>query len=67
MSYNKPKTASEYNIQHINRILKHVKIQKITKMEAVPELTKRFARLETENIGMYEELYPKFINLAKFN
>jgi len=65
MSYNRPRTAAEYNIQHIKKLLKKVKVKTVTKLEATPELNRRFTRLEGENIGMYEEMYPEYINLFK--
>lgn len=65
MGYNRPETSSEINIRLIKKLLKHVKIQKITKKEATSELNRRFDRLEKENIGMFEEMYPKFIKQFK--
>jgi len=65
MNYGRPRTASEYNIQHIKRLMKKVKTKKVTKLEASEELNRKFARLKGENIGMYEEMYPEYINLFK--
>jgi hypothetical protein len=65
MNYNKPRTASEFNIQHINKLLKHITIKKVTRAECESELDKRFSRLEKENIGMYEEMLPKYLKLTK--
>lgn len=59
----KPRTANEYNIFHINRLLKSIKKGKISVRDA--KLNERFDRLKKSNVGMYEELYPQYINLVK--
>ena len=61
----KPKTSQEINLHKIETTLKKVKQKKIPKIDAAKILNKRFVRLESENIGMYEELYPKYIKLFK--
>lgn len=64
MSY-RPRTCSELNQFHIEKLLNKVKKGTIKKQDAARELNERFGKLQTQNIGMYEEFYPKYINLFK--
>lgn len=59
----KPYTASEYNISHIKKILKQIKEGTVSVKDS--GLNARFDRLQKENIGMYEELYPKYISTVR--
>jgi hypothetical protein len=64
MNY-KPRTSREINQHRIEMLLKSVKKGNRSKEEAAQELNERFERLQGENIGMYEELHPKYIKLYK--
>ncbi len=59
----RPKTAEEYNLQNIRRNLILLGARKITVKEA--GLNRKFQQLKNGNIGMYEELYPKYITTVK--
>ena len=61
----KPKSSSEINQHKIEVLLKRVKKGITSKQEAAGDLNSRFKRLMNDNIGMYDELYPKYINLFK--
>jgi hypothetical protein len=58
-------TAREINLEIIKKTLNNVSKGKLTKQEVAKELNKRFERLKTENVGMYEEYYPKYIKIYK--
>jgi hypothetical protein len=58
-------SAREINLEIIKNLMKKVKKGKLTKQEAAKELNQRFKRLKKENIGMYDEYYPKYIQLFK--
>jgi hypothetical protein len=60
---NKPRTSLEFNIHHIKRLSKLIAVGKITLKEA--GLNERFSRLKLDNLGMYEEMYPKYIEMVK--
>ena len=62
MAY-KPRTSSEINLHRIEVNLKKIKNGTISVQEAA--LNKRFERLRKDNIGMYEDLYPKYIQIVK--
>jgi hypothetical protein len=61
----KPKTCTEINLNNIERLMKKVKKGILTKQETATDLNNKFARLKGQNIGMYDELYPKYIKLFK--
>jgi hypothetical protein len=61
----KPRTSREINQHRIEVLLKKVKKGVMSKQEASQELNERFRRLMKDNIGMYEELHPKYIKLYK--
>jgi len=61
----KPRTCNEINQFRIETLLKKVRKGTMSKQEAASELNERFKRLQKENIGMYDEMYPKYINLFK--
>lgn len=62
MAY-KPRTSSEINLNRIE-----VGLKQLEKGLAKPrdlQLNNRFDRLKKDNIGMWEELYPKYIQIVK--
>ena len=59
----RPRTSEEYNIFHIERGMRKLKKGEITTKEA--NLNSRFDKLKEQNIGMYEELYPKYIRIVR--
>ena len=59
----RPTTSKEINLFKIENGLKRLKKGTITVKYAA--LNKRFDRLKTENVGMWEELYPKYIQIVK--
>ena len=61
----KPRTSNEINLFHIEKTLKKINNGKMSLIEASSDLNYRFERLKKENIGMYEELYPKYMTIAK--
>lgn len=63
----KPRTSSEINLFNIEKTLKKINNGKMTLNEASEDLNWRFGRLKTDNIGMYEELYPKYITIARLD
>jgi len=65
ISMGRGKSSSEINQSHIESMLKKVKKGTLTKQEAAGDLNKRFMRLKNDNIGMYDDLYPVYINLFK--
>ncbi len=58
-------SAREVNLEIIKNTMKKVSKGKLTKQETAKELNQRFERLKKENIGMYDEYYPKYIQLFK--
>ena len=65
MAY-KPRTSNEINMHKIETLMKKVRKKLIPKTEATKEVNQRFTRLQTENIGMYDEMYPKYLTLMRF-
>jgi hypothetical protein len=61
----RPRTSREINLHRIEVLLKKVESLKMSKQEASKELNQRFKRLQEDNIGMYDDLYPKYIKLFK--
>lgn len=62
MSY-KPRTSAELNQFHIERGLLKLKRKQITVQEC--DLNRRFDRLKRDNVGMWEELYPKYVEIVR--
>lgn len=62
MSY-KPRTSAELNQYHIEKTLKKLKNGGVSIQEC--GLNRRFDRLREQNIGMWEELYPKYISIVR--
>jgi hypothetical protein len=65
MAY-QPRTSNEINIHKIDTLMKKVRKGSMAKTEATKELNQRFTRLQGENIGMYEEMYPKYLTLMRY-
>ena len=59
----KPRTCEEINIHMIETSFKKLKKGQMSLKQA--NLNKRFDKLKRDNIGMWEELYPKYIQLAR--
>jgi hypothetical protein len=66
MAY-KPRTSSEINIHKIEVAFKKLNKGVVLPRDVATELNKRFDRLEKDNIGMYEDLYPKYIQIMRSN
>ena len=62
----KPRTSSEINLFNIERSLSKLKKGTVSPNEVSKDLNWRFGRLKNDNIGMHEELYPKYVDLMKF-
>lgn len=60
-----PRTASEINLFKIETSLKKINKGQMTINEASSDLNWRFGRLKKDNIGMYEELHPKYLTMAR--
>ena len=61
----KPRTAREINELKIRLMLKKLEKRTVAPADVAGELNKRFERLKGENIGMYEELRPRYISISK--
>lgn len=59
----RPRTSSEWNIFHIEKLLKKLKNKTITLKEA--GLNKRFDRLKKDNAWMYLDLYPEYVETVR--
>lgn len=58
-----PRTSQEYNIFHIERGMRKLKKGEMTTKEA--SLNRRFDKLKGQNIVMYKELYPEYIEIVR--
>jgi len=61
----KPRTSKEINIHRIEVLLKKVRKNLMSKLEATKELNQRFTRLQADDILTYDDLYPQYLNLFK--
>lgn len=59
----RPRTSSEINIFRIERNLKKLKDRTITVQEA--GLNKRFDRLKRDNPWMWDDLYPRYVEIVR--
>ena len=59
----KPRTSLELNLFHIERTLKKLERREMTLQDC--GLNKRFTKLKTQSTVWHEDLYPKYVTLAK--
>lgn len=62
MSY-KPRTSLDLNLFHINRTLRKLERGETTLKDC--GLNKRFTKLKEQSQVWYDDLYPKYIRIAK--
>lgn len=61
----KYKPASEINQTRIEQAIKKLGKKTVKPRDIQDEMNRRFDRLTNDNIGMYDELYPKYITAVK--
>lgn len=56
-------TSKEINVRKVKTLLRNLKAEKISPLDASTELNQRFDRMEREDTPWFEDLYPKYRSL----